>query len=315
MTVSPDSRRVRNALRRLVRPGIGQLGTHPGRALDLKGEIGDNQKDTFRRLAGENLPTLSVVVPSFNQGRFLSQTLESILDQAYPRLELIVVDGGSSDDSPAIIRSYEKHIRWWVSEPDNGQAHAINKGFAKSSGEVMAWINSDDLVAPGAFFRVMRHFYQVPSISVVYGNRVVIDEGGREIGRWTLPGHSARVLRWADFVPQETLYWRRSAWDATGARLDESFRFAMDWDFLLRLAKSRQHFVHLPYFLGLFRVHHNQKTSAQMSTVGESEIQKLRLRELGFNPPRLQVQLNAAPFLLKARLCEIGQWFKPKPKR
>jgi len=249
-------------------------------------------------------------VPTFNQGRFIGETLQSIVDQQYPNLELIVIDGGSTDHTISIIEQYHIHISWWVSEPDTGQASAINKGFMRSTGEIMAWINSDDLVTPGALLHIADYFVKHPKVQAVYGDRVLINEENLEIGRWILPRHSSRVLKWADFVPQETLYWKRQAWDLIGSQVDENFHFAMDWDFLLRLSAKQINIHHLPVFLGQFRIHQQQKTSSQMSSIGQQEIQRLRLRELGFQPTRWQLILNTIPFLLAAKLHELGFIFR-----
>lgn len=253
-----------------------------------------------------NAPKISIVVPSLNQGRFIGATLQSIVDQAYPNLELIVVDGGSTDDSFSIIQKFESHITWWVSEPDQGQAAAINKGFRKATGEIMAWINSDDLMMPGALHHIADFFSKQPDAQVVYGNRILIDECGQEIGRWILPVHSNNVLLWEDYIPQETLYWRRGAWNAIGSQLDESFRFAMDWDLLLRFFRARVKIERLPFFLGLFRIHPLQKTSSQMASIGKEEMQRLHCRELGFIPTRWQRIMRTAPYLLAAKLHELS---------
>lgn len=287
------------SIKRMLRPGVGQLGTYVPRPVSL------SLSQPRKALSAHLLPKISIVVPSYNQGRFIGTTLQSIIDQRYPDLELIVVDGGSTDDTLTVIKQYEAHLHWWVSEPDSGQAEAINKGFMRSTGEVMAWINSDDLVAPGALDQVADYFAKNSEIQVVYGNRVLINEDGLEIGRWILPCHSKRVLQWADFIPQETLYWRREAWNSIGSRLDENFRFAMDWDFLLRLSAKQITIRHLPVFLGCFRVHHHQKTSSIMSSIGQEEIRLIRFRELGFQPARWQLILNTLPFLLAAKLHEI----------
>lgn len=283
----------------MLRPGVGQLGTYSPRPVSLHLFQPNNQ------LRGQVLPRISIVVPSFNQGRFIGETLRSIIDQQYPNLELIVVDGGSTDNTLSVIKQYEAHLAWWVSEPDSGQTAAINKGFIRSTGEIMAWINSDDLVAPGALHRVAGYFVKHPETQVVYGDRILINENGLEIGHWILPRHSSRVLQWADFVPQETLYWTRKAWYLIGSRLDEDFHFAMDWDFLLRLSAKQINIQHLPVFLGLFRIHHQQKTSSQMSSIGQQEIRIIHRRELGFQPTRWQLILNTVPFLLAAKFYEL----------
>lgn len=287
------------SIKSLLRPGVGQLGTHLPRPVSI------DLTAPSKQWSDQPLPRISIVVPSFNQGKFIEATLQSILDQRYPNLELIVVDGGSTDTTLAVIKQYEAYLHWWVSEPDSGQTEAINKGFMRSTGDVMAWINSDDLVASGALHQVADYFFKHPETQVVYGDRILINEEGLEIGRWILPRHSNRVLKWADFVPQETLYWRREAWNLIGARLDETFRFAMDWDFLLRLSAKLIEIRHLPFFLGLFRVHHQQKTSSQMSSFGKEEIRIIRHRELGFQPTRRQVLLNTVPFLLAAKFHEL----------
>lgn len=284
----------------MLRPGVGQLGTSAPRPVSLRPLHRNNQ------LHAKDLPRISIVVPSFNQGRFIGATLQSIIDQGYPNLELIVVDGGSTDNTLSVIKQYEAHLACWVSESDSGQTAAINKGFVRSTGEIMAWINSDDLVAPGALHRVAGYFVKHPETNVVYGDRILINENGLQIGQWILPRHSSRVLQWIDFIPQETLYWTRKAWNLIDGRLDEDFHFAMDWDFLLRLSAKRINIQHLPVFLGLFRVHDQQKTSSQINSIGQQEIRTIRRRELGFQPTRWQLILNTLPFLLAAKSHELS---------
>lgn len=284
---------------RKLKPGVGQLGTYSPRPVSLSLLNSDLQ------LCGQDWPRISIVVPSFNQGRFIGATLRSIIDQQYPNLELIVVDGGSTDNTLDVLKHYEAQLDWWVSEPDSGQTAAINKGFMQSTGDIMAWINSDDLVASGALHQVADYFIKHSDAQVVYGDRILINEESLEIGRWILPCHSNRLLKFADFVPQETLYWTRKAWNLIGGRLDETFHFAMDWDFLLRLSEKHVDIRHLPKFLGLFRIHHQQKTSSQLSSIGQQEIRRIRHRELGFQPTRCQLIPNILPFLLAAKLHEL----------
>lgn len=225
-------------------------------------------------------PVISIVTPSFNQGHFLEATLRSVLEQDYPRLEYAVQDGGSTDDTVDVIERYRSRLLHAESRRDKGQGNAINLGFDHArGGEIMAYLNSDDLLLPGSLNYVAAYFDANPDVDVIYGHRIVIDEQGREIGRWVLPGHSDRMLIWADYVPQETLFWRRRIWDKAGGRIDESFQFALDWDLLLRFRAAGARFVRLPRFLGAFRVHGAQKTVADMSTSGTLEMARLR-REL-----------------------------------
>jgi carbamoyltransferase len=204
-----------------------------------------------------------------------------------------------------VLRSYEDRLSGWRSEADNGQAHAINLGFGRTRGEIMAWLNSDDLLLPGSLVRVADYFARHPNVDVVYGNRLLIDEQGREIGRWILPGHDAHALRWADYVPQETLFWRRSIWEKVGGRVDESFRFAMDWDLLIRFMDAGARFAHLPHFLGAFRVHNDQKTSSAIESTGLQEMTRIRQRVWHRNPSDRDVRMGIASFMMRHVLVDL----------
>lgn len=264
------------------------------------------------------LPRMAIVTPSYNQGWCLGVCMDSVLahgrgiegkgirDEGEPgehsptsksppsfpenpnkvppiEIDYIVQDGGSTDGSAELIGARASRLAAWESAPDGGQSHAIAKGFAKTSGkptDLMAWINSDDFYMPGALRFVAEYFARHPEVDVVYGHRVVVDREGQEIARWYLPKHDPEVLRLNDFVPQETLFWRRRIWDKVGG-LDTSFQFAMDWDLLLRFQAAGAKIVRLPYFLACFRVHPQQKTSALISTQGQAEIDALRRRTFG----------------------------------
>ena len=230
-----------------------------------------------------------MVTPSLQQGRFLRQSVGSVLSQQYPNLQYFVQDGGSTDESASILHEFASRLSGWEIASDRGQAHAINKGFQRTTGEIMGWLNSDDVLMPGALIYVGQFFAQNPEISVLYGNRILINDRGLEIGRWILPKHEAKVLHWTDYVPQETLFWRRSIWDTVGGDVDESLHFAVDWDLLLRFQKAGARFAHVPHFLGAFRVHSKQKTSAQMNTLGAREIAAMRHKHLGYVPSEAEV--------------------------
>jgi glycosyltransferase involved in cell wall biosynthesis len=280
-------------------PGIAVCGAHyRGRRLRFE------EKRAVKSCSSHWL-SISVVIPSYNQVAFLERTIESLLSQAYPNLEIFVVDGGSTDGSREIIERYSRYFRWWCSEPDRGQAHALNKGFHRSSGEVMGWLNSDDRLAPGALHRISEFLSNHPGVNAVYGHRILIDENDMEVGRWTLPPHDSRVLTWADYVPQETLFWRRRLWDEVGGKIDESLDFALDWDLLLRFRETGAKIVRLPHFLGLFRVHAGQKTCANIESIGFHEMQKLRKRCLGYAPTQQRVALGVLWYLFKTRCVEI----------
>ena len=242
---------------------------------------------------------VSIVTPSFAHARFLERTLRSVLEQDYPRLEYIVQDGGSRDGTDEILQRYAPRLTHAESAPDRGQAHAINLGFAHATGEIMAYLNSDDLLLPGALHYVDAYFAAHPEVDVVYGHRVFVDTDDQEVGRWVLPPHSDTMLLWADYVPQETMFWRRCIWDRIGGALDESFQFAMDWDLLLRFRNAGANIVRLPRFLGAFRVHDEQKSQAQRHSVGQQEMDRLRLRQHGRPVTRQEIRKGILGYVVR----------------
>lgn len=228
-------------------------------------------------------PRFAIVTPSFQQAQFLDQCMQSVLSQEGVSLDYVVQDGGSTDGSRDIIAAHAARLHAWASEPDAGQADAIARGFARTRGapeDLMAWLNSDDFYLPGTLATVAEFFARHPEVDVIYGHRGVVDEQGRLIGRWLMPPHDDHVLRLNDFIPQETLFWRRRLWDRVGG-LDTSLRFAMDWDLLLRFQAAGAQIVRLPIMLACFRVHGLQKTSAAMHDIGQTEIDWLRTRTHG----------------------------------
>jgi len=285
--------RVLRRTREIFRPRLGSLNQYQPRPLSVEG-----YKNPKPGRQGHH-PKISIVTPSYGHGAFIEKTLLSVLDQQYPNLEYFVQDGASKDSTVDVLRNHEAKLAGWASEKDSGQSQAINRGFAKTSGEIMAWLNSDDLLLPGALATVSDYFSRHPKVDVVYGNRLMIDANGMEIGRWIIPGHNSAVLSWADFVPQETMFWRRRIWDKIGGQIDESFCFAMDWDMLLRFRDAGANFAHIPQFLGAFRIHEHQKTSANIDDIGHQEMDKIRVRELGRVPSSIEINRAILPFLLK----------------
>ena len=197
------------------------------------------------------------------------------------------------------MERYGPRLAHWESAKDNGFVQAINLGFRHASGDIMAYLNSDDLLLPGVLNYVARYFVAHPDVDAVYGHRVVIDEFDAEIGRWVLPHHNDEVLSWADYVPQETLFWRRRMWEKVGGSVDESFRFAVDWDLLVRMRDAGAKFARLPRFMGAFRVHPHQKTSAQITEIGEQEMACIRERCHGGPVSHALVYWNVRPYLHK----------------
>lgn len=252
-------------------PKLGELNIYPARTYKTP--------QRYKKIrTQENAPTISIVTPSFNHGAFIERTIKSVLEQGYPKLEYIIQDGQSNDQTIEIIQRYQADLKFWESFRDSGQSNAINLGFRHATGEIMAYLNSDDILLPGALHFIAHYFATHPDVDVVYGHRILIDENDLEIGRWVLPPHDSEILSWADYVPQETLFWRRKIWDQVGGKIDENFKFAMDWDLILRFRDAGAKFARLPRFLGAFRIHPHQKTSAEISLTGIEEMQKLRER-------------------------------------
>ncbi len=204
-------------------------------------------------------PLVSIVTPSYNQGRFLEATIRSVLEQEYPAIEYIIVDGGSTDDSVEIIQRYADRLAWWVSEKDQGQTDAINKGFARARGQVLAWLNSDDTYTPGAVSAAVAFLREHPEVGLVYGQANFINEVGQVIGRFPAAQTSYRRLR-RGFVhiPQQSAFFRADLWKKV-APLDPSFYFAMDYDLWVRLARLAP-LQHVPQCWANFRLHASGKT-------------------------------------------------------
>lgn len=204
-------------------------------------------------------PTISIITPSYNQATFIEATIQSVLAQNYPRTEYLVMDGASTDGTISILRKYERILRW-QSEPDRGQADAINKGFRQSNGQIVAWLNSDDIYLPGALHRVARFFAQNPAVDVLYGDYWFIDDLGRTVmRRREIPFDAGILLYGLDYISQPTVFFRRRVLDQFGY-LDESLHYGLDWEYWLRLARGGARFAHLPRYLAATRLHTAAKT-------------------------------------------------------
>jgi len=202
---------------------------------------------------------ISIVTPSYNQSKYLPFTIESVLDQQYPNLEYIIIDGGSSDQSIDIIKKYERSLSYWISEPDRGQSDAINKGWKRVHGDIIGYLNSDDLLLPGSLERVAVFFEKNKDVDFIYGNAIFIDESGKKIGR--LNGHPfdlRLMLQRKITIPQPAMFFRKNLLDEIGY-LDEDFHYTMDVDFCLRTAHHHT-LIYLPYDLAAMRVHSEAKT-------------------------------------------------------
>lgn len=204
---------------------------------------------------------VSIVTPSYNQAAFIEETICSVLDQGYPNLEYFIIDGGSSDGTVEIIKKYADHLAGWISEADRGQTDAINKGFARASGQIYAWLNSDDTYHPGSIAEAVAYLEAHPEAGMVYGDANLIDDKGIVIGKF--PARQTdyhRLMRGYVHIPQQAAFFRGDLWHQVGP-LDPTFYFAMDYDLWVRLSKVAR----LDYSARLwanFRLHGNAKSVA-----------------------------------------------------
>jgi glycosyltransferase involved in cell wall biosynthesis len=204
-------------------------------------------------------PLVSVITPSFNQGRYLEETILSVLNQTYENIEFIIIDGGSSDNSVDVINKYASKLAYWVSEPDKGQADAINKGFLKAQGEFVCWINSDDFFYPDFISERVRKFQEYPHIDMIYGD---VDQGTGSINLWCRRGGntSANLMRKTLEIPipQQSALWRKSVLNSTGF-LDPQLHVLLDRDFFIRIARNHK-ILYIPGTLAFFRIHEKSKS-------------------------------------------------------
>ena len=210
---------------------------------------------------------VSVITPSYNQAAFLEQTIRSVLGQGYPDLEYMVVDGGSTDGSVEIIRKYADRLAWWVSEPDKGQAEAINKGLRLASGDVVAWLNSDDVYAPGAIWAAVNFFRANPEVGLVYGNAASFDQDGHPLNDMVFENWGLEGLVAFNIICQPAVFMRREALEQAGY-LDENYHCLLDHHLWLRIAQHTR-IQHIPQVLAFARHHSDAKNVALADKFGE----------------------------------------------
>lgn len=224
---------------------------------------------------------IAVITPSFNQGEFIENTIQSIIAQDYSSLEYVVMDGGSTDNTLEILKRYE-HCLTWVSEPDKGQSHAINKGICRTTSDIIGWLNSDDLYYPHTLKKVCQFFSENPDIDVVYGDAHFIDRNGKIL--YPYPTENFRIERIKSFcfISQPAAFFRRRVIERFGF-IDESLNFCMDYEYWLRLAISGAKFVYLPEVLAGTRVYPETKTSRCVLEASLEAFHMLQKR-LGYVP-------------------------------
>lgn len=251
-------------------------------------------------------PPVTVVTPSYNQGHYIRETIDSVLSQDYPNLEYIIMDGGSTDATASIVKDYASRLTF-ISEKDRGQSHAINKGFQMARGAIVSWLNSDDLYLPGAITKAVATFQRNPAAGAVYGDGYLIDSQSRTTGRFP---HTEQFNLWklvhlSDYILQQTVCFRKDVLDKIGY-LDENLHYAMDWDILIRIGKCYA-IEYIPEYMGCLREYPQTKTSSG-GAARAAEIHRMLRRHTGlrFPPGDVVYGLDAYQQLC----CErIGRFF------
>lgn len=256
---------------------------------------------------------LSIVTPSFNQGQFLEQTILSVLNQNYEQLEYVIIDGGSTDESVEIIRRYEKHLAYWVSEKDRGQVHAINKGLERVTGDIVAYLNSDDLYLPGAFAAVVEYFNRRPDCEWLCGETLMFGDAGHhtELIRTEVPKSAAHALSWAYLAPQPGMFWRRGLLESG---FDEKWNYVFDHELYVRLLLAGRRCEHLPVPLAAYRLHGASKTVAETDGFDRefdavADIYENHLRGAGRRWCAATGSLRRSAFASRGgKIGEAGRW-------
>lgn len=214
-----------------------------------------------------NYPKITVVTPSYNQGAYLERTILSVIEQNYPNLEYIIIDGGSTDNSVEIIKKYEKYLAYWVSEKDEGHYHALQKGFEKSSGEIMGWVNSDDKLHTNSLFSLGQIFVDFEQINWLQGFPNVIDENDRIV--YVRSGtaltqsffYQQKHITTGMYIQQESTFWRRSLWEKAGGKISQNYKYAGDFELWMRFFQHEK-LYNIDAMLGAFRLRQEGQASA-----------------------------------------------------
>ncbi len=220
-------------------------------------------------------PLVSIITPSYNQGEFLDATMRSVFEQDYAHIEYLVIDGGSTDGSEAVIRGYGSQLAYWVSEPDNGQAHAINKGLQRATGSIIGWLNSDDVMLPSTVSRVIETFQAEPDVDVVYGRLNRIDDAGNPVPTPILPKDQVTFDNHHAIgeciVNQPGSFWRRRVMEQAGL-LNEDLNYALDYEYWVRLLLAGARFKRLPEPVADFRLSADSKTVGQTTSMAREHL-------------------------------------------
>ncbi len=250
------------------------------------------------------LPKISVITPSYNQGFFIENTIQSVLSQDYPNLEYIICDGGSTDETLDIIKKYEDKLTWWCSEKDDGQTAAINKGMKKATGEYVCWINSDDVLLPGSLMMVAKFAQKYPNVDFFNGFTAIIDMNGRFVKFHHIIMNSFLFKKGAYNISQQGMFWKRSLFERIGY-LDEKFHAKMDVEWLIRIYRNGIPMKKINKHLGAFRVYPFIK-SVRQEQIWKNDARELYYRYNGdYNPKRNTIYYKILIFLKAVSGCYL----------
>jgi GT2 family glycosyltransferase len=263
---------------------------------------------------------VSIITPSYNQAAFLEQTIQSVLEQDYPRLEYIVIDGDSTDNSAEVIRKYADRLAYWISEKDSGQAEAINKGFARANGDILGWLNSDDYYLPNTISEVARCFEQNPDVVMVYGDMLAVDGNGQTLNVLKYKQLSLEDLLCFQILGQPSVFFRRAALQKAGL-LETTFHFMLDHHLWIRLAQQGR-ILHIPRVWSAARYHSQAKNRARAAEFGREALRVLQWSEaqpgLVATLSRVERRARASAHRYNARYlldggqpgAALGDWFR-----
>jgi glycosyltransferase involved in cell wall biosynthesis len=251
-------------------------------------------------------PLVSVITPSFNQGVFIGETIDSVLGQDYPHLEYIIMDGGSKDTTLEVLRGYDEPRMTWISEPDRGMTHALNKGFHRSTGEIMGWLNSDDVyLTKSLVSEAVAYFEAHPEADLLYRDAIYTDAAGTATGRKQQgkPFDIVNTISYLNSVPQPASFWRRSLWETLGD-LREDLQFAMDGEYWIRAWANGASLHYLEGERATYRLHENSKT---VSGTIKHWMERVKIAEEYMSHPKIKphermIRANLAYMLGKLHL-------------
>lgn len=223
----------------------------------------------------QNLPTISVIMPSFNQKKFIERSILSIVNQFYPKVELIIIDGGSTDGTVEVLEKYNKYIKYWVSEKDTGQSNAFNKGAKIATGELIGWQNSDDLYLYNCFWEVANEYMEHVKYDVYFSNMLLIDDNDNVITDIKYVPFSVDSLIYEGWnITNQSAFWSRDLFRKIGY-FDEDLHYGMDFDWFVRVGLSGARFKYINKSWGAFRVYGGTKTDLIAGTVGKNDYEKI----------------------------------------